>query len=140
MVAHETLRVTQPKYNTRITVDSLLTYTQYAKYYEKFQGNADYEQFAQFYKQTLCLRIFKDRKSIRRKNEPIHQIRQLRRVVLAFYDDHFFHAQLLHRRSPICITSQRAVCSSTVPSAADDFNAASSPSSTLRMCSSWARE
>ena len=74
------------------------------------------------------------------QNEPIHQIRQLHRVVLAFYDDHFFHAQLLHRRSPICITSQRAVCSSTVPSAADDFNAASSPSSTLRMCSSWARE
>ena len=38
VVAHETLLVTQPKYNTRITVDSVLTYTQYAKYYEKFQA------------------------------------------------------------------------------------------------------
>ena len=57
VVAHETLRVTQPKYNTRITVDSLLTYTQYAKYYEKFQGNADYEQFAQFYKQPISTTV-----------------------------------------------------------------------------------
>ena len=57
MVAHETLRVTQPKYNTHITVDSLLTYTQYAKYYEKFQGNADYEQFAQFYKQPISTTV-----------------------------------------------------------------------------------
>ena len=57
VVAHETLRVTQPKYNTRITVDSVLTYTQYAKYYEKFQGNADYEQFAQFYKQPISTTV-----------------------------------------------------------------------------------
>ena len=57
VVAHETLRVTQPKYNTHITVDSLLTYTQYAKYYEKFQGNADYEQFAQFYKQPISTTV-----------------------------------------------------------------------------------
>lgn len=57
MVAHETLLVTQPKYNTRITVDSVLTYTQYAKYYEKFQGNADYEQFAQFYKQPISTTV-----------------------------------------------------------------------------------
>ena len=57
VVAHETLRVTQPKYNTRITVDSLLTYTQYAKYYEKFRGNADYEQFAQFYKQPISTTV-----------------------------------------------------------------------------------
>ena len=39
VVAHETLLVTQPKYNTHITVDSVLTYTQYAIYNEKFQGN-----------------------------------------------------------------------------------------------------
>ena len=57
VVAHETLRVTQPKYNTHITVDSVLTYTQYAKYYEKFQGNADYEQFAQFYKQPISTTV-----------------------------------------------------------------------------------
>ena len=57
VVAHETLRVTQPKYNTHITVDSLLTYTQYAKYYEKFQGNADYEQFVQFYKQPISTTV-----------------------------------------------------------------------------------
>ena len=57
VVAHETLRVTQPKYNTHITVDSLLTYTQYAKYYEKFQGNADYGQFAQFYKQPISTTV-----------------------------------------------------------------------------------
>ena len=57
VVAHETLLVPQPKYNTRITVDSVLTYTQYAKYYEKFQGNADYEQFAQFYKQPISTTV-----------------------------------------------------------------------------------
>ena len=57
VVAHETLLVTQPKYNTHITVDSVLTYTQYAKYYEKFQGNADYEQFAQFYKQPISTTV-----------------------------------------------------------------------------------
>ena len=38
-------------------MDSLLTYTQYAKYYEKFQGNADYEQFAQFYKQPISTTV-----------------------------------------------------------------------------------
>ena len=57
VVAHETLLVTRPKYNTHITVDSVLTYTQYAKYYEKFQGNADYEQFAQFYKQPISTTV-----------------------------------------------------------------------------------
>ena len=33
VVSHENLLLTQPKYNTRITIDSVLTYTEYAKYY-----------------------------------------------------------------------------------------------------------
>lgn len=42
VVAHETLLVTQPQYNTRVTIDSVLTYTEYAKYYEKFRNDPAY--------------------------------------------------------------------------------------------------
>ena len=57
IIAHETLLLTQPKYNTRVTIDSVLTYTEYAKYYEKFQGDPDYAQFAKFYKQPISTTV-----------------------------------------------------------------------------------
>ncbi len=57
VVAHETLRVTQPRYNTHVTIDSVLTYSEYAKYYEKFRDNPDYAQFAKFYKQPISTTV-----------------------------------------------------------------------------------
>ena len=57
VVSHENLLLTQPKYNTRITIDSVLTYTEYAKYYEKFQNDPAYAQFAKFYKQPISTTV-----------------------------------------------------------------------------------
>ncbi len=57
VVSHENLLLTQPKYNTRITIDSVLTYTEYAKYYEKFQSDPAYTQFAKFYKQPISTTV-----------------------------------------------------------------------------------
>ena len=57
MVAHETLLVTQPRYNTRVTVDSVLTYTEYAKYYEKFRNDPAYAEFARFYQQPISTTV-----------------------------------------------------------------------------------
>ena len=57
VVAHETLLVTQPRYNTRVTVDSVLTYTEYAKYYEKFRNDPAYAEFARFYQQPISTTV-----------------------------------------------------------------------------------
>ena len=57
VVAHETLLVTQPQYNTRVTVDSVLTYTEYAKYYEKFRNDPAYAEFAKFYQQPISTTV-----------------------------------------------------------------------------------
>lgn len=57
VVAHETLLLTQPQYNTRITIDSVLSYTEYAKYWEKFRSDPGYAQFAQFYKQPISVSV-----------------------------------------------------------------------------------
>ena len=59
VVEHELLRVNQPEYNTTVTLDSVLTYTKYAQYWEKFGINGTeetkerYKDFAQFYKQPI---------------------------------------------------------------------------------------
>lgn len=59
VVEHELLRVHQPEYNTTVTLDSVLTYTKYAQYWEKFGINGTeeskerYKNFAQFYKQPI---------------------------------------------------------------------------------------
>ena len=53
VVNHENLLVTQPEYDTKVKIDSVLSYTEYAKYYEKFQNDPAYAQFAQFYKQPV---------------------------------------------------------------------------------------
>lgn len=51
VVAHEKLSVTKPQYNTHVKIDSVLTYVEYGKYYEKFSSDPAYAQFKQFYKQ-----------------------------------------------------------------------------------------
>ena len=53
VVAHETLLVTKPRYNTHVKIDSVLTYVEYGKYYEKFGSDPAYAQFKQFYKQPV---------------------------------------------------------------------------------------
>ncbi len=53
VVQSENLLVTQPEYDTKVKIDSVLSYTEYAKYYEKFKSNPNYAQFAQFYKQPI---------------------------------------------------------------------------------------
>ena len=59
VIENELLRVHQPEYNTTVTLDSVLTYTKYAQYWEKFGLNGTeeskerYKNFAQFYKQPI---------------------------------------------------------------------------------------
>lgn len=59
VIKNELLRVHQPEYNTTVTLDSVLTYTKYAQYWEKFGLNGTeeskerYKDFAQFYKQPI---------------------------------------------------------------------------------------
>lgn len=61
VVEHELLRVHQPEYNTTVTLDSVLTYTKYAQYWEKFGLNGteetkeEYKLFEQFYKQPVSV-------------------------------------------------------------------------------------
>ena len=61
VVEHELLRVHRPEYNTTITLDSVLTYTKYAQYWEKFGLNGTeetkekYKLFEQFYKQPVSV-------------------------------------------------------------------------------------
>ncbi len=57
VIAHENLLLTQPKYNTTVTIDSVLTYTEYAKYYEKFGSDPAYAQFAKFYQQPISAAV-----------------------------------------------------------------------------------
>lgn len=59
VIENELLRVHQPEYNTTVTLDSVLTYTKYAQYWEKFGINGTeeskerYKDFVQFYKQPI---------------------------------------------------------------------------------------
>lgn len=55
VIKHENLLLTKPQYNTSVTIDSVLSYSEYSKYYEKFKDNADYTQFAKFYKQPISI-------------------------------------------------------------------------------------
>ncbi len=62
IIKYENLLLTQPEYNTNVTIKSWLTYTQYAKYYEKFVKDAEtpdgaYEQFATFYKHEVSTTV-----------------------------------------------------------------------------------
>ena len=67
IIKYESLLLTQPEYNTEVTIKSWLTYTQYAKYYEKFVEDAEtpdgaYEQFATFYKHEVSTTVKVDGK------------------------------------------------------------------------------
>lgn len=63
VIENELLRVHQPEYNTTVTLDSVLTYTKYAQYWEKFGINGTeeskerYKDFAQFYKQPIQINL-----------------------------------------------------------------------------------
>lgn len=62
IIKYESLLLTQPEYNTEVTIKSWLTYTQYAKYYEKFVEDAEtkneaYDQFATFYKHEVSTTV-----------------------------------------------------------------------------------
>lgn len=67
IIKYENLLLAQPEYNTEVTIKSWLTYTQYAKYYEKFVKDAEtpdgaYEQFATFYKHEVSTTVKVDGK------------------------------------------------------------------------------
>ena len=61
VIENELLRVHRPEYNTTVTLDSVLTYTKYAQYWEKFGLNGTeetkekYKLFEQFYKQPVSV-------------------------------------------------------------------------------------
>ena len=63
VIENELLRVHQPEYNTTVTLDSVLTYTKYAQYWEKFGLNGTeetkekYKLFEQFYKQPVSVEL-----------------------------------------------------------------------------------
>ena len=57
VITHENLLVLQPEYNTEVTIDSVFSYTEYAKYWEKFRDNGAYAQFEQFYQQPVSLTV-----------------------------------------------------------------------------------
>lgn len=61
VIENELLRVHRPEYNTTVTLDSVLTYTKYAQYWEKFGLNGTeetkekYKLFEQFYKRPVSV-------------------------------------------------------------------------------------
>ena len=61
VIENELLRVHRPEHNTTVTLDSVLTYTKYAQYWEKFGLNGTeetkekYKLFEQFYKQPVSV-------------------------------------------------------------------------------------
>ncbi len=57
IISSETLFVRRPEYDTPVKVDSVLTYTKYAKYWEKFKGNPLYEEFETFYKHPVSATV-----------------------------------------------------------------------------------
>ncbi len=63
VIEHELLRVHQPEYNTKVELNSVLTYTKYAQYWEKFglngteESKEEYKDFEQFYKQPISVEL-----------------------------------------------------------------------------------
>lgn len=59
VIEHELLRVHPAEYNAKVTINSVLSYSKYAQYWEKFGINGTeetkerYKNFAQFYKQPI---------------------------------------------------------------------------------------
>lgn len=61
IVTSEQLQVSRPEHNTKLTLDSVMTYNRYAKYWEKALKDESlqekYAQFEQFYKQPVSVVI-----------------------------------------------------------------------------------
>lgn len=57
VIACENLLVTRPEYDTKVTLDSVLTHSAYGKYWEKFGSNPAYAQFEQFYKRPVSVTV-----------------------------------------------------------------------------------
>lgn len=57
IITCENLLVTRPEYDTLVTIDSVFTYTKYAKYWEKFGENSDLCRFEAFFKQPVSVTV-----------------------------------------------------------------------------------
>lgn len=60
IIEYETLKLTQPEYNTKVKIDSVLTHNEFGKYWEKFKDTSkasQYQQFQQFYKQPVSTMV-----------------------------------------------------------------------------------
>ena len=60
IIKYETLAVTQPEYNTKVKVDSVLTHSAFGKYWKKFKGTdkeSQYRQFQIFYQQPVFTEV-----------------------------------------------------------------------------------
>lgn len=60
IIKYETLAVTQPEYNTKVKVDSVLTHSAFGKYWKKFKGTdkeSKYRQFQIFYQQPVFTEV-----------------------------------------------------------------------------------
>ena len=60
VVSHELLKVTQPEYNTKVKIQSVLTHSEFGKYWNKFSNTSKaskYAEFKQFYMQPVSIEI-----------------------------------------------------------------------------------
>ena len=60
VIEYETLEVSQPEYNTQVKIDSVLTHSEFGKYWEKYKDTpkaSQYQQFQQFYKQPVSTTV-----------------------------------------------------------------------------------
>ena len=71
IISHENLLLTKPQYITEVTIDSVLSYSEYAKYWEKFKDNKDYAQFEQFYKQPVSVTLMVPGTSLKEVEAPV---------------------------------------------------------------------
>lgn len=57
IVTCENLLVNRPDYDTEVTLDSVLTHSEFGKYWEKFGSDPRYARFERFYKQPVSITI-----------------------------------------------------------------------------------
>ena len=60
VVSHELLRITPPEYNTKVKIQSVLTHSEFGKYWNKFCNTSKaskYAEFKQFYMQPVSTEI-----------------------------------------------------------------------------------
>ena len=100
---------TQPEYNTKVTIKSWLTYTQYAKYYEKFVKDAEtpdgaYEQFATFYKHEVSTTVKVDGKQ--NIDEPNWIPERTLQMVTVIVDGRDVDGFVSNKEDPLCVRGQ----------------------------------